>query len=184
MNSTKAFSIISKNVIKGVGTIRGAHLNPHEIKKVIARVMGANPSEDKLVAYAYRAGRNAALDQIRHEEALARMAREEAQRASRELSVAKERWDAQRDLEAARAQFDAFVSTLPASDRDLTRELKIKIVRMVVLEEREDSELCDVFPGSTPPQRWQWKRRGVKLILGHNPPAELARVLRRSVYKI
>jgi hypothetical protein len=183
MNSDKAFSVISKGIIRGVQSVRGGHLAPREIKRVIAKVMDANPCEDKLAAYAFKAGRNGAIDKMQHEAAVVRMRRAEEQRVNKQLAQAKERWNAVRDLDAARAQFGDFVRGLPANDHDLTREQKIEIVRMVVLEGCDDAQVSGFFPGSTPQQRWQWKCRGVKLLLSHNPPEELARVLRRRLNK-
>jgi predicted RNA polymerase sigma factor len=180
MNSSQAIELATRFLFRGAGSVRGS-LSFADLKRLCAKVLAANPPDIK--AYAYRAGRNAAIDAFRREEAAVRVRKLENEKASKALQDAKVAWDNARDMETAREQFARFIACLPQSSRDLTRDQKIEIVRQVVIEGKKERNLAEAFPGSTPAQRWQWKHRGVRLLLKHNPPEPLSRILREAVQK-
>ena len=181
MNSTEAFDVVAKALSSGAKSVKGM-LNVQEMKKLMAKVFNADPED--LVAFAFRVGRNAVIDRNRRKEAAARMQVLADQAAAQALQDAREQWDRAQDLREAREQFVTFIAGVPNGPQTQTRSQQLEIVRLQVLEGLDGDDLAMAFPGSTQEQRWQWKRRGVKLLLKHKPPEPLARVIRDSIHNL
>ena len=178
MDSTQALVIVSEALRVGAKSVRG-ELCVLEIKRLSAKVLSANPTDIK--SFAFLVGRNSVISRHRREQAAARKRVHDQVDAAEMLAVAKVQWEQAQDLAEARGQFDAFVRDIPEGPQTQTLFEQTQIVRLQVLDGRGGLALAEAFPGSTPAQRWQWKRRGLKLLLKHNPPEPLKCVLLRSV---
>ncbi|MBI4435067.1 hypothetical protein HY630_00180 [Candidatus Uhrbacteria bacterium] len=177
MTRYELLEMVRRELCRGAKSVNGAKFSVPELQALVARVVDARP--DNWQHFAYVAGRNAIISRNRRYEAEARRREAKVQAASRAMSDALRRWEADQDLVAAREQFAPFVATLPTTNA-VTRDQQLEMVRLRVIVGVSCEEIVAVFPDSSPNQRDQWKRRGVKLLLSHNPPSELRRVLERS----
>ena len=131
------------------------------IDALVAKVRARNPENP--TGYAYIVGKNYALDHLRAAKAQARrqLAKQtESDRLARE-AVQKE----ETRLLHVRLR-DEFLD-LSAKLVPTIRKSQLKqpgVVRLVCFEGANSSVCAERFPESTPDARYQWKRRGLKLI--------------------
>ncbi|GEM_PF-6462987 len=178
MTRSELVRVVSRELRQGAKSVQGA-LTVTQIKYLIVRVLDARPED--LAGYAFMAGRNQAISDHRAQQAALRRLAREAQLASQALSDALRRWEEEQDQRLAREQFPAFVQSLPPSEA-VTMDEQLEMVRLRVIQSASSEDVASAFPDSSPNQRDQWKRRGVKRMLKHDPPPELRRVLERSTF--
>lgn len=135
------------------------------------RVLAAHPENPE--NYAFVVGRNWAISRLRTQRYQERVAAFAARRAEEERLK-------QETFERCTKEFAELTARLVPELRE-TQLRMIGMVRLSVLERRTDEECAERYPGSTPAQRWQWKRRGLKLLLPHASP-ELAAILSRRCW--
>jgi DNA-directed RNA polymerase specialized sigma24 family protein len=128
-----------------------------DVQALEAKVAAKRP--DKPAAYAFVIARNWAIE--RH-----RKACRDAARILRDERRAEEaRREAERER-LAREEFAALYACLAPALRP-TQLRQLQIVNLVCIEGLSDAETARRYPGTTPAARWQWKRRGVLLLLPH-----------------
>lgn len=140
-----------------------------ELERRVLAAHPANPSN-----YAFVVGRNWAISRLRTQRYQERVAALAARRAEEDRL--------QHEMfERCTREFAELTARLVPELRE-TQLRMIGMVRLSVLERRADEECAERYPGSTPAQRWQWKRRGLKLLLPH-ASSELAVILSRRCWK-
>lgn len=163
-------------VISGIESVRAEVPDEPALSRLCERIRHSRDIRD-VEGFAFRVGRNWAIAQWRHEtamrhkEELAAFRQEDQERKKRE----KERREADRLL--ARDQYllirDRLDPCLVSN-----QEYHLMLVWLIHLNGYTHEQAVNFLPqGITLNTRHQWLRRGEKLLLRHNPPPELRRVL-------
>ena len=148
-------SRIRVEILKGIA-VAPAPFDEAVLDRLIEKVMGHNPVN--ITGYAFIVGRNWAIDTHRAAERLTRRKLEETLEAER-VRIETERYEsAVQEFKKLRAQL-----SLNASPMVLKQ---LAMVQLTVFERKHDPEAALIFPG-TREARYQWKRRGLKLLWPH-----------------
>lgn len=138
-------------------SVRGT-CKPKHVRRILYRVIQAQPGEN-IVNYAFFCGRNWAIDQQRKREAAVRIAERRREKLERERQIS-------RNHERAEREFLRLVDRLSPALSDL-QQCHLEIVWLICFGGSTDTDCAEMYPGSKRDQRYQWKRRGVKLVLPH-----------------
>ena len=146
---------IRVEVLKGIAAAP-APFDEEVLNRLIERVVERNPVN--ITGYAFVVGRNWAIDTHRAAERLARQKLEETLEVERARIEAEQYESAVQEFKELRARL-----SLNASPMVLKQ---LAMVQLTVFERKHDPEAALFFPG-TREARYQWKRRGLKLLWPH-----------------
>jgi hypothetical protein len=147
-------------------------LRRDEINKVVDQVMlnqdrYLDLTRDQLKSVVFNALRGRGFDLLKHfdEADLPEL----KVRKREEIKREKER-QAQADLEmaeSAKAELKTVLETLALEPLTPVQESTLKYFYQIYIEDKKDPELAKIFPKSTRDQRYQWKARGIQMVLPH-----------------
>lgn len=151
---------IHKHILSGAASI-GVPLPPQRIEKIVARMRLRVNDINKVEYYAYIAGRNGALDEQRHQRALARLAVEEAAQAERDRAAAEEARIAEQEQKAALAEFDsAFTKMVDAMRPNSSSKMRGLYILRALLA-RDGEKFAVMQSCHTPDVFYQTRRRAL-----------------------
>jgi hypothetical protein len=169
---------IRQAILNGISatpvTVTEGDLN--EIERKIRRREGkiANLSH-----YAYIVGRNWAVSRVRKLATEGRRAQAELLAKERRAEETRRGQERETELSKLRTELDAIVAELLPTARPVQAR-QLGIVRLVVVDGLTDAQCAERFPGTNPVQRYQWKSRGLSLVIGHCSPELRGLLLARA----
>lgn len=146
---------IRVEILKGIA-IAPAPFDEAVLNRLIEKVVLHRP--ENLTGYAFMVGRNWAIDTHRAAERLTRRKLEETREAERARVEAERYESAVLEFKTLRAQLSLTATPLQLK--------QLAMVQLTVFERKRDPEAAMIFPG-TREARYQWKRRGLKLLWPH-----------------
>lgn len=158
---------LRRAIIGGAASVHVACLED-DLNRLERKVLEYRPRNP--VAYAHVVGRNWAIDRKRR-------ARVQAQRAAEALRKAELEREERERFARCREEFLTILKKIRPKLRG-TQHRQMRILWMRVFQGLSDAETAKLFLGSNRDLRYQWKRRGKKLVLPH-ASKELTRLLSR-----
>jgi len=148
---------IRNGIISGIESVHGKHNSEH-VRRLLRRVLEMDPMENP-IGYAFITGRNWAIGQYRKENEAERMKKITRKRQRRERAK-------QQAFQRAEQEFLHIAALLSPSLHHLQYE-HLEITWMICFGGSDDAQCANIYPKTNRDQRYQWKRRGVKLVLPH-----------------
>lgn len=153
-------NVVMQNILNGANTI-GVPLPPQRVDRIVARMRLRVNDINRIEYYAFVAGRNAAMDERRHQRAVARFAVEQAAQEKRDRIAAEEARLADEEQRAALAEFDAsfqkMVGAMPPNSTSKMRGLYI----LRALLARDAEKFHTMQACHTPDVFYQTRRRAL-----------------------
>lgn len=144
-------------VNRGVASMFGSPLDERAVAAIVARAVKAREPEH----YAFRAGRNRAIDAIRRKAAASKRARQADLQEAIDAAVAFIRNEV---TERCTAELRTVLDRLASGPTPGRMSDHLLVVQAAYLE---GIALRDLYPSVPAATLYQWKRRGLKLVLPH-----------------
>lgn len=153
-------NVVMQNILNGANTI-GVPLPPQRVDRIVARMRLRVNDINRIEYYAFVAGRNAAMDERRHQRAVARFAVEQAAQEKRDRIAAEEARLADEEQRAALAEFDsAFTKMVGAMPPNSTSKMRgLYILRALLARDAE--KFHTMQSRHTPDVFYQTRRRAL-----------------------